>query len=380
MNRKSCVVAVIALGATNLAGAQVELPHAFEAGQPARATEVNENFSAIEAAVNEAVSAIDLNAAEIAALADQVGIEWQGAWQDGVTYERLDLVAYQGSTYVAAQDTSGAEAPDNAAFWSLFAAAGEQGPDGEQGPEGPAGPQGIQGIQGIQGPDGAQGDVGPQGPMGPPGPEGMAGAVGPPGPQGPQGEPGDVGPQGPPGSGFGAFVHSNGESVGYFLSAVQGSSSASNAPLIFNTNWWHVLSDTGYVFSITPADRSSFFLGKDTPGEHSSFEELWFDGPDCSGAVYAFVDDGPRQAMAFQGWVASSLDPADTVPLYYVPKGSVPFTGFQAVSRREADGCEVVRFDTLETPVVAAFVNDPFVTGVPHTRILPGPITLEIAQ
>ncbi len=380
MNRTRSVVAVIAFGVTHAASAQVEIPHSFEAGQPARAAEVNENFTAIETAVNEAVAAAGLNAADIAALADQVGVEWQGGWQDGVAYQRLDLVSYEGSTYIAAQDTTGAEAPDDAAFWSLFAAAGEQGPDGAQGLQGPAGPQGIQGIQGIQGPDGAEGDVGPQGLAGPPGPEGATGPDGPVGPPGPQGDPGPEGAQGPPGSGFGAFVHAGGESVGYFLSAVQSNPSASNAPLIFNTNWWYVLSDTGYVFSITPADRSSYFLGKDTPGEHSAFEELWFDGPDCTGAVYAFVDDGPRQAMAFQGWVASSLDPADTVPLYYVPKGSVPFTGIQAISRREADGCEAVGFDTLETPVVPAYANDPFVTGVPDTRILPAPITLEIAQ
>jgi hypothetical protein len=216
--------------------------------------------------------------------------------------------------------------------------------------------------------------------MGPPGPEGVAGPAGPEGPPGAQGETGAEGPQGPPGSGFGTFVRSNGETVGYFLSAVLSSPSSSNAPLIFNTNWWHILSDTGYVFSITPADRSSFFLGKDTPGAHSAFEELWFDGPGCSGLAYAFVDDGPRQAMAFQGWVAASLDSADPAPLYYVPKGSVPFTGFQAVSRREAGGCEVVGFDTLQTPVVAAFVNEPFVTGVPNMRVLPAPITLEISH
>jgi hypothetical protein len=380
VNRNSFVLTVIALGVTHVAAAQVELPHAFEAGQPARAAEVNDNFTAIEDAVNTAAAAIELNAADIAALADQVGLEWQGGWQDGVEYERLDLVSYEGSTWVAAQDTTGAEAPDNAAFWSLFAAAGEQGPEGAQGPQGPAGPQGSQGIQGIQGPDGAQGDVGSQGLMGPPGPEGVAGPAGPEGPPGAQGETGAEGPQGPPGSGFGTFVRSNGETVGYFLSAVLSSPSSSNAPLIFNTNWWHILSDTGYVFSITPADRSSFFLGKDTPGAHSAFEELWFDGPGCSGLAYAFVDDGPRQAMAFQGWVAASLDSADPVPLYYVPKGSVPFTGFQAVSRREAGGCEVVGFDTLQTPVVAAFVNEPFVTGVPNMRVLPAPITLEISH
>lgn len=377
MKRSTPLIGVVALAGSATAIAQVEIPHSFEAGQPARAADVNENFTAIEDAVNQAITAIDLQEIDIAALTDVAGLDWQGAWQDGIEYQRLDLVHFEGGTYVATQDTTGTQTPDDLDFWSLFAAAGLPGETGAEGPQGPAGPQGIQGAPGIEGPQGA---TGPQGLVGPPGPTGATGSEGPQGlqgPPGPQGEQGPEGPVGPAGTGSGAFVHSNGQNVGLFLAAPLGTPSASNAPLIFNTNWWHVLSDTGYVFSITPADRSSFFLGRDTPGEHSAFEELWFDGADCTGQAYAFVDDGPRQAMAFQGWVASSLDPADPVELYYVPKGSVPLVGFQAISRREAGGCEIVDFDTLETPVVPALVNDPFLTGVPDTRILPAPISLE---
>jgi hypothetical protein len=368
---------VASLAFTGLGGAsaQMAIPHDFEAGQPARAADVNENFTAVEEAVNGVMSSVDLQATEIAALKDAVALTWRGDWQDGTEYSRLDLVHFEGSTYVATGDTSGTESPADTALWALLAAGGETGAEGPQGPQGPEGPQGPQGIEGPQGAMGPQGPIGLTGPAGPAGP---VGAEGPQGSQGPQGEQGPEGPQGPPGPAAGSFVWANGDSVGLFLSAAGGNASANNAPLIFNTNWWHVLSDTGYVFSITPADRSSFFLGKDTPGEHSAFEELWFDGPDCTGQAYAFVDDGPREAMAFQGWVAASLDPADPTPLYYVAKGSAPFSGVQAVSRREAAGCEIVDFDTLETAVVRAYVNDPFITGVPNLRILPPPITLEV--
>ena len=181
--------------------------------------------------------------------------------------------------------------------------------------------------------------------------------------------------------GTSVYVHANGATVGIFLSAaVLGSASETNAPLIFNTNWWYVLSDTGYVFAITPADRSSFFNGRDVPGEQSAFDELWFDGPDCSGQAYVFVDDGPRQAMAYQGWVATSLDVNDPIPLYYVAKGSTPVTGIVAPSRREAGGCEPVPLDSTLYPVVPAYPNDQLITGVPDGRVLAAPVSLSPYQ
>ena len=72
--------------------AQTQVPNDFAAGQPARASEVNENFDALESAIDQNVTAIS----QIPA-----------------------------------------------------------GPEGPQGPVGPAGPQGIQGPEGPQGPPGA---------------------------------------------------------------------------------------------------------------------------------------------------------------------------------------------------------------------------------
>lgn len=90
--------------------AQTQVPNTFQAGQPARAAEVNENFSTLE-------SAVDQNAAAIQ------------------------------------QIPAGPEGP-----------AGPTGPQGLQGIQGDAGPQGIQGVPGDTGP---QGPEGPQGVAGP---------------------------------------------------------------------------------------------------------------------------------------------------------------------------------------------------------------------
>ena len=122
------------LGLAATAYAQTEVPHVFQAGQPARATEVNANFDALESAIDQ--------------LEIPSGVVWEGSWQSGVVYSRLDLVEYQGSTYIAVQNTSGSENPLNTNFWSLFAVGGEQGPVGPQGPAGLQGPVGPQGASG----------------------------------------------------------------------------------------------------------------------------------------------------------------------------------------------------------------------------------------
>jgi hypothetical protein len=189
-----------------LAHAQTQVPNTFQTGQPARAAEVNENFTTL-------VSAVNRNADDIA---QARSMSWMGQWQNGVSYSPDDLVHYEGSVYLATQATSGAETPANTAFWSLFAAAGAigpQGPVGQQGvagpagsqgavgpqgdtgpvgPTGPQGPQGEQGLIGATGAQGPQGDTGPMGPTGPQGSQGDTGPIGPAGPQGPQGEPGPV--------------------------------------------------------------------------------------------------------------------------------------------------------------------------------------------
>ena len=103
------LVGVVALISSGVAIGQTEVPNTFTAGTPARAAEVNENFDALEAAVDQNAAAIQ-------------------------------------------------QIP-----------AGPQGDPGPQGIQGVQGPQGIQGDPGSQGLQGIQGPVGPEGPEGPAG-------------------------------------------------------------------------------------------------------------------------------------------------------------------------------------------------------------------
>lgn len=133
----SRLIGFVAFSLSATAMAQTQVPNNFQAGQPARAAEVNANFDTLE-------TAIDQNAADILAI------------------------------------SAGSQGP--------------VGPPGPPGPQGPQGPQGTQGIPGMPGPQGPQGDAGAQGP------KGDAGAPGPqgdPGPQGPRGETGMAGVDGP---------------------------------------------------------------------------------------------------------------------------------------------------------------------------------------
>ncbi len=161
---------------------QTQVPHTLQAGQPARAADVNANFSTLESAVNQ-------NAGDILQVQN---LSWMGDWQTTVVYAINDLVQFQGSAYVAVQATSGTEDPTDASFWSLFAA------EGAIGATGPQGPQGLQGVVGPQGPQGVDGPQGLTGGIGPIGPQGLQGIQGDVGPQGPQGIDGPQGPVGPP--------------------------------------------------------------------------------------------------------------------------------------------------------------------------------------
>jgi hypothetical protein len=98
---------------------QTQVPNTFQSGTPARAAEVNANFDALEAAID----------------------------QNAVAIQNIP--------------------------------AGPEGPQGPQGDPGPQGPQGIQGPEGQTGPQGLQGPEGIQGPAGPTGAQGPAGPKGP---------------------------------------------------------------------------------------------------------------------------------------------------------------------------------------------------------
>ena len=135
---------VVTLIISGVAFGQTQVPNTFQAGQPARAAEVNENFSTLESAIQ--------------ALQGSTSPTWMGVWQAGVVYDPDDLVQFQGSVFIAVLTTTGAEDPTNTMFWSLFAAngadgaTGPQGADGATGPQGPVGPQGAVGATGPQGP------------------------------------------------------------------------------------------------------------------------------------------------------------------------------------------------------------------------------------
>ena len=124
MNKTLLRVAVSGLlfGLASAAHAQarVDVPHVFQAGQPARAADVNANFAALKSA---------LNSMQLPAT-----LAWKGPWQTGVAYLKNDLVEFGGSAYVCIADTAGASTPIDPTKWQLFAAKGTSGATGAPGP------------------------------------------------------------------------------------------------------------------------------------------------------------------------------------------------------------------------------------------------------
>lgn len=82
----------------------------------------------------------------------------RGEWQSGQTYNRLDIVAYNGSSYTPVNNNATSQPPS--ADWTLLAAKGDTGVQGPKGEQGPVGLQGPKGDTGIQGPKGDTGDTG----------------------------------------------------------------------------------------------------------------------------------------------------------------------------------------------------------------------------
>ena len=124
---------------------------------------------------------------------------YKGVYDETTAYNALDIVYYNGRSYMAKQDTKGNVLPtgtDND-YWGLIA---DKGADGAEGKIGPVGPQGKQGSMGPSGADGLQG---PKGDKGDRGPKGDKGEPGPQGPKGDKGDKGDTGPIGPSGGPIG---------------------------------------------------------------------------------------------------------------------------------------------------------------------------------
>ena len=81
---------------------------------------------------------------------------YKGGYNETTAYNALDIVYYNGRSYMAKQDTKGNELPtgtDND-YWGLIA---DKGADGSDGKIGPIGPQGKQGTMGPAGDKGAAG-------------------------------------------------------------------------------------------------------------------------------------------------------------------------------------------------------------------------------
>ena len=91
-------LAIIALFASGVAFGQTQVPNTFQSGQPARASEVNENFSTLESAVNDNDAAIQGNSDAIAS------IPAMNSAQSLIEYR---VIGFTASTDGAIQSTDG---------------------------------------------------------------------------------------------------------------------------------------------------------------------------------------------------------------------------------------------------------------------------------
>lgn len=94
----------------------------------------------------------------------KVGFTPCGEWVQGA-YSRLDLVSYQGNSFVSLEDNNTTLLTD-ASRWMVIASKGAKGDKGDKGDIGATGPRGEIGPQGEIG---LRGEIGPQGEIGPKG-------------------------------------------------------------------------------------------------------------------------------------------------------------------------------------------------------------------
>lgn len=94
----------------------------------------------------------------------KVVITPKGEFNEATTYQKLDVVTYQGSSYICLQTTK-SNLPTDDTYWQLVAKKGDKGE------------QGIQGVQGVQGEKGDKGDTGATGETGPTGQDGLSATI-----------------------------------------------------------------------------------------------------------------------------------------------------------------------------------------------------------
>ena len=231
--RGGFIATVLALAALPAAAQSVTIPYVFSAGSPARAADINANFSVLATAANSSSTALSALRGTVQTLQNAQGaaLTFRGSWVSTAYYTPNDVVSRSGSSYLALLSGAGVdpvnEATNVAGKWALLAQRGQdgaagvagpqgaagapgstgtQGPAGAQGAAGPigltgaTGPQGTPGAQGVAGTTGSMGPVGTVGSAGPMGPAGATGSLGPAGPQGPAGPVGPVGATGAAGT------------------------------------------------------------------------------------------------------------------------------------------------------------------------------------
>lgn len=113
--------------------------------------------------------------AETSTKLGRVSLVPRGAYDAAAVYNRLDIVAYEGSSYLVLADGTTGVPPKPGPDYMLVAekgdkgdtgAKGDKGNTGDTGPKGDTGEQGPQGIQGLQGDTGLQGVQGETGASG----------------------------------------------------------------------------------------------------------------------------------------------------------------------------------------------------------------------
>jgi hypothetical protein len=113
---------------------------------------------------------------------------WKGSWSSSTTYQPMDAVSFNGSSYIALVESQGVSAT-NTTYWQLMAEKGGAGaaPDHQwvghslsfKDPGGAWGTYtNLKGDTGSTGATGATGATGPQGPQGPAGADGADGSGG----------------------------------------------------------------------------------------------------------------------------------------------------------------------------------------------------------
>ena len=145
--------------------AQTQVPNVFEDGTPASAAEVNENFDALETAIDN-----------VSAGADGKTILNGTAAPSGDTGAEGDFFLDTTSSMLYGPKTTSGWG-NGVSLIGPTGAIGAKGDTGDTGPQGETGPQGPIGLTGATGATGAKGDTGDQGIQGEQGPAGADGVA-----------------------------------------------------------------------------------------------------------------------------------------------------------------------------------------------------------